>query len=134
MKVYESGIHIIALEAEGDTGFRLALDAEVGIQPVKTSAFLPGYALAPVVTDARLKFEDCRLTRISDVGGSFAHEVGVILREAAEDELKGNKLTDKINHSIDKHRDRLQLTPEMLLGKITTGTKPPADKTQKTSD
>lgn len=122
IKIYESGLHIIALEAEGDTGIRLAIDADIGVKPVNSDLFLPGYAIDPLVTDARLKFEDFNLTRISDVGGTFAHEVGIALREAAEDELKGKKLADKINHSIDKHRDRLKLTPEMLLGKFTAKT------------
>lgn len=117
IKIYESGVHIIALEAEGDTGIRLAIDADIGVKPASSDSFLPSYAIDPLVTDARLKFEDFNLTRISDVGGTFAHEVGIVLREAAEDELKGKKLTEKINRSIDKHRDRLKLTPEMLLGK-----------------
>ena len=43
-----------------------------------------------------------------------------MLREAVEEELKGPKLTAKINESIAKHRDRLQLTPEMLLGKLVS--------------
>ena len=44
-------------------------------------------------------------------------KLGIVLREAVEDELNGPKLVNKLNHSIDKHRDRLQLTPDMLLGK-----------------
>lgn len=131
IKIYESGVHIIALEAEGNTGIRLAIDADIGVKSVKSDSFLPGYAIDPLVTDARLKFEDFNLTRISDVGGTFAHEVGIALREAAEDELKGKKLADKINHSIDKHRDRLKLTPEMLLGKFTGKTTPTATKPDK---
>jgi hypothetical protein len=126
--VYDRGIHLIGLEAEGDTGIRLSLDAEIGLQSVKTDSILPGYAVDPVVTDARIKFDDFRLTRISDVRGTLAHELGIVLREAVEDELKGSKLADKINHSIDKHRDRLQLTPEMLLGKGASKVKVAADR------
>ena len=116
-KIYERGVHIIALEAEGDTNVRLALDAEIGVESVKTDSLLPTYRVDPVVKAARVKFDDFELTRISDVRGAFAHEIGIILREAAEDELKGPKLADKINKSINKKRDRLQLSPEMLLGK-----------------
>jgi hypothetical protein len=118
-KIYDRGIHIIALEAEGDTNVRLSIDAEIGVESVKTDSLLPTYAVNPVITDARVKFDDFQLKRISDVRGSFAREVGIILREAVEDELRGKKLADSINHSIDKHRDRLQLTPEMLLGKTS---------------
>jgi hypothetical protein len=119
--VYDRGIHIVGLEAEGDTGVRLSLDAEVGINPMKTNSFLPaGYALDPVVTDAHIQLEDFRLTRISDLRGPLAREIGIVLREAVEKELQGPKLTAKINESIAKHRERLQLTPEMLLGKLVS--------------
>jgi hypothetical protein len=119
--VYDRGIHIVGLEAEGDTGVRLSLDAEVGINPLKSSSFLPtGYALDPVVTDAHIQLEDFKLTRISDLRGPLAKEIGVVLREAVEKELQGPKLTAKINESIAKHHDRLQLTPEMLLNKFVS--------------
>jgi hypothetical protein len=117
--VYDRGIHIVGLEAEGDTGIKLSLDAEVGVNPLKSNSFLPaGYALDPVVTDAHIQFEDFKLTRISDLRGPLAKEIGVVLRDAVEKELAGPKLTAKINESIAKHRDRLQLTPERLVGKI----------------
>jgi hypothetical protein len=128
MKVYERGVHLIALEAEGDTDVRLSIDAEIGVHSVKTDSLLPGFAVDPVVTDVRLKFKDFELKRISNVRGAFAHEIGIMLREAAEDELKGKKLTNKINRSIDKKRDRLQLTPEMLLGKWDPKEKLAAEK------
>jgi hypothetical protein len=128
MKVYERGVHIIALEAEGDTDVRLSIDAEIGINSIETDSFLPGYAIDPVVTDARLQFKDFELKRISNVRGAFAHEVGIMLREAVEDELKGQKLTNKINRSIEKKRDRLQLTPEMLLGKWDPKEKSPTEQ------
>lgn len=118
VKMYDRGIRLIALEAEGNTSIRLSLDVEIGIESVKPESFLPGYTMVPLVTDARLKFDDFRLTRISDVRGTLAHEVGIVLREAVEDELTGPKLAKKINHSIDKHRDRLRLTPDMLLGTV----------------
>jgi hypothetical protein len=123
--VYDRGIHVVGLEAEGDTGVRLSLDADIGVNSIKTGSFLPGYAIDPTVTDARIAFEDFRLTRISDLRGPIARELGVILRDAVEAELKGPKLTAKINESINKHRDRLQLTPEMLLGKFVPKTKSP---------
>lgn len=117
--VYESGVHVISLEAEGDTSIRLWIDAEIGVESVQTSSFLPGVAVRPVVTDARVKFDDFRLTRISDVRGAIAHEVGDLLRSALQKELAGPKLVAKLNHSIEKRKDRLQLTPDMLLGKTT---------------
>jgi hypothetical protein len=119
IKVYESGVHIIAVEAEGDTNVKLSVGANIGVQSVMTSAYLPGIAVDPTVTDVRIKFKDFELRRISDVRGTLAHELGILLREAVEDELKGPKLAERINAAIRKHPERLQLTPEMLIGKVS---------------
>jgi hypothetical protein len=118
-RVFESGVHIISLEAEGDTSIRLWLDAEIGIETVKTSSFIPGIELKPVVTDAKLKFDDFKLKRISDVRGSVAHELGDLLRDAVQKDLTGKKLTAKLNRSLQKHPERLRFTPDKLLGKTT---------------
>jgi len=117
IKTYERGIHLISLEAEGDTNARLSLDAEIGVETVKTDSLLPTYRVDPVVTAARLKFDDFKLSRISNVRGALAHEVGIMMREAVEDELKGPKLAEKINKSIAKKRDRLQFSAEDLLSR-----------------
>lgn len=115
-KVYDRGIHIIALEAEGETSVRLWLDAQIAIESVRSNAFLPGIAIRPVVSGARLALDDFRLTRISDLRGAIAHELGDGLRHVIEDELAGPKLVAKLNRSIEKRRDRLQFTPNRLLG------------------
>ncbi len=117
--VYEKGVHVISLEAEGDTSIRLWLDADVGIETVKSSLLVPGIELRPTITDAKLKFDDFRLTRISDVKGALAHDLGGLLRHALEKELSGPKLVDKLNHSLEKHPEKLRFTPDMLLGKST---------------
>jgi hypothetical protein len=115
-KVYERGIHVISLEAVGTTTVRLWLDSEIAFESATTSAFLPSLAIRPEVKDARFKLDNFRLTRISDVRGSLAHEIGDGLRRAIEDELSGKKLVAKLNKAIEKRRDRLELSPETLLG------------------
>src|SRR4029077_5833790 len=67
-KVYQDGIHLGALTAEGDTTVRLWLDSEVGIETVPAS-FLAGIAVRPHVDAARLKLDDFKLTRIGEVQG-----------------------------------------------------------------
>jgi hypothetical protein len=117
--VYEHGVHVISLDAEGDTAIRLWVDAEVGVETVQSSTFIPGLELRPVVTDARLKFDDFKLTRISDVRGSVAKELGELLRKELQNQLSGPKLVDRLNHSLQKHPERLRLSPDMLLGKAS---------------
>jgi hypothetical protein len=114
-KVYDRGIHLIALEAEGDAAVRLWLDAEIAIESTPSALYVPGIALRPQVTSARLSLDDFRLHRISDVRGAIAHELGDALRHVIEDELSGPQLVAKLNHAIEKRRDRLEFTPRMLI-------------------
>jgi hypothetical protein len=114
-KVYNRGVHLIALEAECDTSLQLALEVEVAIETAPSS-LLTGIAVRPQVTSARLKLDDFRLTRVSDLKGPVARELGDGLRHLIEDELDGPTLAAKLNRSIEKRRDRLQLTPERLFG------------------
>ena len=117
IKVYESGVHIIAVEAEGDTTVKLSLDATIGVRTLLQDGYLPVVEIDPIVAGARLNFKEFELRRISNVRGAFAHEVGILLREAVEDELKGPKLAEKINASIKKHPERLRFSPEILAEK-----------------
>jgi hypothetical protein len=115
-KVYDRGIHLIALEAEADTRIRLSIDAEVWLESAPTAKYLPSLAVRALVTDARLKLDKFRLERISDLRGSLAHELGDGLRHVIEEELAGPKLVAKLNCAIEKRRDKLKLSPDMLLG------------------
>ena len=116
-KIYDRGIHIMALEAEADASIRLWLDAEISLESMPTDSFLPGVAIRPVITDARLSFENFRLDRISDLRGSLARELGYGLRHLIDDELSGPNLTAKLNRSIEKRRDRLEFTPDKLFSR-----------------
>lgn len=118
--VYEHGVHMISLEAEGDTSIRLWLDMEVGVEAVPSSLLVPGAQLQPTVTGAQLKFDDFKLTRISDVKGVIANDLGGLLRHGLEKELTGPKLAEKLNRSLQKHPEKLRLSPDMLLGASKT--------------
>ena len=114
-KVYERGVHLGAYEAEGDAKVRLRIDGEIAVE-VTPASFLAGIAVRPHVTDARLAIDEFRLRRISNLSGPVVRELGDSLRGVIEDEVNGPKLVTRLNHSIDKRRDRLVFTPEMLLG------------------
>ncbi|MGD9635357.1 MAG: hypothetical protein AB7G28_03245 [Pirellulales bacterium] len=114
-KVYDRGVHVIALEAETDAKVSLWLDCEIALEAAPAS-FLSGIAVRPQITSARMNLDEFRLTRISDVSGPVVRELGDGIKHLIEDELNGPKLAAKLNHSIEKRRDRLVFTPDMLLG------------------
>jgi hypothetical protein len=122
--VYKKGLRVLSLEPEGDTSIRLWVDADVGVETVKSSTFIPGLELQPLVTDARIKFDDFRLTRIGDIHGDVAKELGDLFRKVLQKELSGPKLVDRLNHSLQKHPERLRLSPDQLLSKSTPQKKP----------
>lgn len=113
-KVYQYGIHLIALEFVGDADFRLALDCEVGVK-LHTKADAPGVAIDPKVVDARLTLSNLNVRRISNADGPIVRELSSGLRRVIEHELKGPKLVAKLNRAIDKRRDRLELGVSDLL-------------------
>ena len=101
----------------------LWLDCEIALEAAPAS-FLTGVAVRPQVTAARLALDEFRLTRVSDVSGPIVRELGDGLRHVIEDEVNGPKLAAKLNHSIEKRRDQLVFTPEMLLGATTAASEP----------
>lgn len=114
VKVYQYGVHLIAVEIVGQTEFDLALDCEVGVGIVKEE----GRSVAlidPSVSDARLKLREFRLDRISNAKGPLVKELGDEIEDIIVEKLRGPKLTAKINRAIDKKRDRLKYTlPKFL--------------------
>lgn len=108
-KIYEYGVHVIALEATGQTAFDLALDCEVGVE-MKTTDGKSRVAIDPTVTNARLALREFRLDRISDAHGPLVAELGEGVKDLIEDGLQGPKLTAKLNRAIDKKRDRLEFS------------------------
>jgi hypothetical protein len=113
-KVYEYGVHVIALEMESDMRVRIAVDGELGFE-WRADESGAALALVPIVTNAQLAIDEFYLRRVSNARGPVVHELGDGVRKLVEDELNGPRLTEKLNHAIDKKRDRLTFRPAELL-------------------
>ena len=113
-KVYQYGVHLIALEAEGDLHVRLDVNCEIGIQ-LTAEHGLPGMQVDPHVVDARLDIVDFRLRRVSNAHGPLIRELGDGIERLVQRELTGPKLTAKLNQAIEKKRDLLALDPGDML-------------------
>jgi hypothetical protein len=114
-KVYQYGVHVIALEMEGDVRVRVAIDGELGVE-VRSDPQKPAVAVVPLVVAARLQLEEFHLRRVSNAHGPVIRELGDGVRKLAEEELNGPPLVAKLNRAIEKNRDRLTFHPTALAG------------------
>ena len=113
-KVYQYGVHVVTLVIEGDTHIQLELDCEVGAR-MQLVAGLPGVVVEPRVTDARLDLSKLHLRRISHAKGPLVKELSHGVQRTIEHELKGPKLTKKLNRAIERNRDHLEFSVSELL-------------------
>jgi hypothetical protein len=114
-KIYQYGVHIIALEVEGDLQMRIQIEGEIALQATAANG-AAAIAAHPVVTHAKLSLDELRIRRISDARGPIVRELSDGIRSIVEDELNGPHLTAKLNRAIEKKRDRLVFAPASLVG------------------
>lgn len=107
-KVYQHGIHLIALEADADATIDLEVDCQLAVH-LHTQEGRSGVALDPRVIDSRLNLVDFNLHRVSNAKGPIVRELGEELPGLLKKELQGPKLVAKLNRAIDKKRERLEL-------------------------
>lgn len=113
-KVYQYGVHLIALEVEGDMRLHVEIHGEVGLQATAVDG-AAAIALQPVVLDAKLILDEFHIRRVSNAHGPIVRELSGGVRSLVEEELNGPQLTAKLNRAIDKKRDRLAFAPADLL-------------------
>jgi hypothetical protein len=113
-KVYQYGVHLIAVEVEADARLQLDVSGEVGVR-FGAEDGAATVAVEPVATDARLSFDYLNIHRVSNAHGPLVDELGGGVRRMIEDELAGPKLTARLNQAIDKKRDRLTFSSADLL-------------------
>ncbi|MEM8947498.1 MAG: hypothetical protein AAGD11_20155 [Planctomycetota bacterium] len=112
-KVYQYGVHLIALEAVADATVDLQVDCEVGVR-LQTQTGTPGVAIQPTVTNANLDIVDFQLRRVSNARGPIVRELGEELPRLLEDKLQGPKFVAKLNRAIKKKSDHLEIGVQAL--------------------
>lgn len=113
-KVYQYGVHLIALEAVGDARLQLRMDCELEIR-FHTAEGSFGVAVVPRVVRSNLDLQDLQIRRVSNAKGPVVRELGDGVRHLIEHELDGPRLTAKLNRAIDKKQHRLQISAAELL-------------------
>ena len=113
-KTYQYGVHLVALEMESDMRLRLDIAGEVGLRVATVEGAL-GFAVEPVIKDARVELAEFHLRRVSNARGPLVQELGSGIRRIVEDEINGPPLTAKLNRAIEKKQDRLTFSASELM-------------------
>ncbi|TWU62837.1 hypothetical protein [Crateriforma conspicua] len=106
------GVKWYSLTTHGNMQVRI--DATMGVDFATDYTELPpALVIAPHVAAAKLTLVSFDLHRVSHVGGEVAEEIGTVVERNLKrfwlDKLN-EKLADKLNRSIDKHRDDLRFS------------------------
>lgn len=111
---YNRGVHLGTVTFEGRSTMRVEIDCEVGVRFVAGKK-LPAIQVDPTVTDARVDIGRFELSRVGELDGGPAREIGRAIEKVVRRQLDGPKLTAKLNRAIDKRRDRLRVDPSELV-------------------
>ena len=113
---YKRNLRLLSLTARADATIKLELQVELGarLDPTKLP---PDIVLDVEVKDAKLDLVHFRLRRLSDIKGGAAQQLGKLVDEIAEDEIKDQrvKLVEKLNKKIEKKSDQLRFSFHDLL-------------------
>jgi len=113
--LYERGLRIGSVSAEGDTLVRLKLKCRLGLLIVPTG-WLADVVIDPKIEDAEVTLRDFDLKRISNAKGPLIEELGEELEEIIERKLQKKEIDKRLNRSINKRRDSLNMPLRQALG------------------
>lgn len=101
-------VQIISVSANADAVCKLSVQGTVEFQ-LNPLRFPPDIRIKPRVDAARVDVSYFRVRRISQLGGTFAEQLGNGLRTALEHKLEDSneKLAAKMNKQLEKHHDRM---------------------------
>jgi hypothetical protein len=115
---WQLGVQLYSISAEAESKVRLRLCCELELS-LDFSNLPPDLLLEPTVADARLDVVDFRVHRLSKLDGPVIRKVGRSLRGVLQDEIerRRDKLTERTNREIDRHRDTLRVSPRDMVAR-----------------
>lgn len=101
-------VQILSLSANADAVCKLSIQGTVEFQ-MNPLRFPPDIMIKPHVDQARIELIYFRVRRLSQLRGALALHLGNGLRRVLEGKLEesNDRLTEKINRQLEKHRDRM---------------------------
>ena len=108
---WQRGVQLASFSVDSMARVQLAVHCDLGLK-LDGHHFPPDVVVDPHITWAQLRLVDFRVSRISNLGGPIARQLGKTLREILEGKLaeQQRQLAAKMNRQIHKRRDRLRFS------------------------
>lgn len=106
------GVRAVSMTVTGTMRLNVNVRGTVGFL-VDYSEIPPGFAVDPLVQHVDLHLDSFKVQRISDLGGELAQGWGEVIEELLLERLvekQGDRVKQKINESIEKHRSDLKIS------------------------
>lgn len=118
MSQWQWGVQLISLSAEAVSDVQLTMTCDVATHLDLTS-LPPDVVVDPAVRTANLQIREFHLQRLSRLDGPLVRQLSASVREVLEREIerRQDKLVQRINHQLDKRRDRFHLSLNKTLSK-----------------
>ena len=117
MQRWNLGIRLYSVTIEGRMEVQLKAQTVLGIH-ADYGEVPPAIVVNPIIENTDLKLVRFEVDRVSHIGGDAAEAWGEVLQEAIVERFvakQGDRLTERLNRSIEKHRDDLHLSPASWL-------------------
>ena len=109
---WNRGVQIYSISFKGK--MRVRLDSTTSLAFHADYAEVPpAFVINPKVIKSELHLKEFEVDRVSKIGGDVAEEWGEMIEKVVREVFlakQNEKLTGKLNKSIDKHRDDLRLS------------------------
>ncbi len=119
MSQWQRGVQLVSLSAEAVSDVQLIIASDVATH-LDLAAMPPDLVIDPVVRKADLRIREFHLKRLSRLEGPLVRQLSASVREVLEREIerRQDKLVQRINRQLDKHRDRFRLSLSKTLKSI----------------
>ena len=113
---WNRGVQVISVSADSRAKLQLTVQANMDVQ-VDFKHLPPDVVFAPQIESATIDLVDFEVDRVSKIGGDVAEQLGKGARGILEKKIaeKQQKITDKLNRSIEKRKDDLRLSVHDLV-------------------
>jgi hypothetical protein len=114
------GIQLYSVSTEAIAKLRMTIDTSIGFA-MDYSRVPPDVLFDPVVNTADIQLIDLEVDRIGILGSDIAEEIGDIAKRIIRDEYlprQRDQLASKLNHQINRRRDKLRISASDWLTKF----------------